>query len=418
MIVHLVSPDPELHNLCREIIAEMPECTGKWTLSASQDIDSAIRIKEADLKIWDFYRNFTIGDRFRGVNGARHVFLVDRNDLAMFEECTATAEAHILLKPLTRASLATFLISAASRGSEKCLRADRDEVFQCLIQTNLKLQEYDHDRTTFLARAVHDFRAPLTAISGYCGLLLNEPIGDLNETQREVIRRMHNSAKRLSRMANAMFELSVGRQIRRTPELQTGDIRECIDQALHETAPFADEKAISISTDIEACDSELYFESGRIVQVLVNILDNACKFTPRNGSIEIRGYPFFWERRRAEAQAQLPAERRRAADYAPNSYRVDISDSGAPIPGDHLRRIFEEYTSYGGPRDRSGGGLGLAICKLIVMQHEGCIYVENKDSGPVFSFLLPISRTYRDRQDINEGRLRVEVTEDKQHACR
>ena len=95
------------------------------------------------------------------------------------------------------------------------LRADRDEILQCLIQANLKLQEYDQDRTTFLARAVHDFRAPLTAISGYCGLLLGEPLGPLTENQREVLRRMQHSTKRLSRMASAMFQLSVGRHVKR-----------------------------------------------------------------------------------------------------------------------------------------------------------------------------------------------------------
>src|SRR5664280_1608893 len=130
------------------------------------------------------------------------------------------------------------------------LRADRDEILQCLIQTNLKLQEYDQDRTTFLARAVHDFRAPLTAISGYCGLLLGEPLGPLTESQREVLRRMQHSTKRLSRMAAAMFQLSVGRHVKRRLDLQRGDIRECMEQALHEITPFADDKAIAITTDL------------------------------------------------------------------------------------------------------------------------------------------------------------------------
>jgi signal transduction histidine kinase len=114
------------------------------------------------------------------------------------------------------------------------LRADRDEILQCLIQTNLKLQEYDHDRTNFLTRAVHDFRAPLTAISGYCGLLLGEALGTLTEDQKEVLRRMQHSTKRLSRMASAMFQLSVGRQIKPL-DLLKGNIRECMEQAVHET---------------------------------------------------------------------------------------------------------------------------------------------------------------------------------------
>jgi signal transduction histidine kinase len=118
------------------------------------------------------------------------------------------------LKPVTRACLSAFLGFAASTFHDRIsaahsLRADRDEMLQCL------LQEYDQDRTNFLARAVHDFRAPLTATSGYCGLLLSEALGPLTDDQKEVLRRMQHSTKRLSRMASAMFELSVGRHIRR-----------------------------------------------------------------------------------------------------------------------------------------------------------------------------------------------------------
>ena len=88
-----------------------------------------------------------------------------------------------------------------------------------------------------------------------------------------------------------------------------------------------------------------------------------------------------------------PVERRRRSVHEPNSYRVDISDSGSAIPSEHLNRIFEEYTSYGGGRDRSGGGLGLAICKMIINQHNGRVWAENRDTGPLFSFVLPLIRS-------------------------
>src|SRR5207237_7947878 len=104
------------------------------------------------------------------------------------------------------ATLTAFLGLAVTTQDERIstahsLRADRDEILQCLIETNLKLQEYDQDRTNFLARAVHDFRAPLTSISGYCGLLLSEPFRSLNDNQREVLQRMLHSTNRLSRMS-------------------------------------------------------------------------------------------------------------------------------------------------------------------------------------------------------------------------
>jgi signal transduction histidine kinase len=399
MEVKLVSEDRELYRLCQDILAEDP--ARDWRISAilPQDLyetpiyESSTGDNGADFYLWDYDPRMRLPAARPGSTG-RHLFLVNRRDLPVFQERAGSLEAPILLKPATRATLTAFLGLASEpedrNPAVQHLRADRDEILQCLIQTNLRLQEYDQDRTTFLARAVHDFRAPLTAVSGYCGLLLAEPLGPLAENQREILRRMQHSARRLSRMAAAMFELSVGRHMKRRCDLQPGDLRECLEQALHEITPFADDKRIAIGCDLAPGGENLHFETGQIEQVLINILDNACKFTPKAGSIEIRGYPFFWERRKSAAPLPPAAEHRRRVSREPNAYRVDILDSGAAIPVEHLQSIFEEYTSYAGGRDRSGGGLGLAITRMIVTQHEGCVWAENTESGPMFSFVLPI----------------------------
>lgn len=388
MTIDLVSHDTRLFHLCHDILSELPEFGKSLTLAlvSSEDVRSS-----ADLYIWDFFPEVSFPQP-PTPNPLRHLFLVDRKDLSSFYERSGSVDGSILLKPVSRATLATFLLPAASPSSARSLRADRDEILQCLIQTNLKLQEYDQDRTTFLARALHDFRAPLTALNGYSGLLLSEPLGSLTQGQREVLQRMQHSVNRLSRMASAMFELSVGRHIKRQPKLESGDIRACIEQAIHEVAPSAAEKSLAITPDLEPCGEALYFEPGQIEQVFVNILDNACKFTPKAGFIRIRGYPYFWERRRVAATVPAGAERRVRRVRQANSYRIDISDSGAPIPEQHLKRIFEEHTSYAGGRDRSGGGLGLAICKMIIAQHDGRVWAENRPSGPSFSIVLPIRR--------------------------
>ena len=266
-------------------------------------------------------------------------------------------------------------------------------MLQCLIQTNLKLQEYDQERTNFLARAIHDFRAPLTALCGYSGLLLGEELGPLTEDQKEVLQRMHYSAKRLSRMTSAMFQLSIGQHVETKPNFQQSDVRECIDQAVHELMPFADEKRISFSVELSPVEEPLFFERAQLEQVLINILDNACKFTPKQGLVEIQGYPFFWERRRHTTSGPRKSDRRAKELHAPNSFRVDIRDSGPGIAAEHLDRIFEEYTSYSGGQDRSGGGLGLAICRLILSRHQGRIWAESSSEGAVFSFVLPFRLT-------------------------
>ena len=177
MHVHLVSEDRELYKLCRESLTEISGHDWDITAIASPEDDDT-----SDLWLWDYHPAMVVPE-YTTHNPSKHLFLVPRKDLAGFRT-RASADAHILLKPVTRATLAAFLGLAVSAHDDRIsisstLRADRDEILQCLIQTNLKLQEYDQDRTDFLARAVHDFRAPLTALSGYCGLLLGEPLGPL-----------------------------------------------------------------------------------------------------------------------------------------------------------------------------------------------------------------------------------------------
>ena len=400
MNVVLISRDADLYKLCREILNEFKGLD--WHLAKTTPASCPA---DADLYIWDSPAK---SDLPREIEQriSKYLFLVHRSDVAEFHQNLGSDEAAILLKPVTRACLSAFLLAAStSQGrlaTPNSLRADRDEILQCLIQSNLQLQEYDQDRTNFLARAVHDFRAPLTATSGYCGLLVSEALGPLTDEQKEVLRRMQHSTKRLSRMASAMFELSVGRHVKRQPDLRKGDVRVCVEQVLHEITPFADGKRISISVDLEPESGTLYLEPGQIEQVILNLLDNACKFTPKNGEIEIRGYPFFWERRTMRHQHAPAYERRFEESHAPNSYRIDIQDSGPRVPREHLEKIFEEYTSYAGGQDRSGGGLGLAICRMIVNAHNGRVWAENTEHGPRFSFVLPVHAIEPGESDLHQ----------------
>ncbi len=407
MLVILISRDSDLYKLCREILTEFTGLDWRLVKATPENCPP-----DGDFYIWDSPGGIDlspgIDQRF-----SKHLFLVPRNDVATFHENLGTVEAAIVLKPVTRACLSAFLGFAASAFQERIsvahsLRADRDEMLQCLIQSNLQLQEYDQDRTNFLARAVHDFRAPLTATSGYCGLLLSEALGPLTDEQKEVLRRMQHSTKRLSRMASAMFELSVGRHVKRQPDLRKGDIRECVEQALHEVHPALDGKNLSLSVELEQDGSSLYLEPAQVEQVMINLLDNACKFTPKSGSIEIRGYPFFWDRRTRSVSLMVHNERRREVCQLANSYRIDVRGSGPRIPRAHLEKIFEEYTSYAGGQDRSGGGLGLAICRMIITAHEGRIWAENTEQGPRFSFVIPVRSPEFAKSDVTQPQLQTQ----------
>lgn len=392
LTVSVVSADPELVALCRDVLRELGDTEDHLAVRSEGDATVSSKIC-----LWDYEpgRANPLEDQFES---SKTFYLVPPSQLPSLLRSAPAAEGHILLKPVTRAVLRTFLGSIVPikdngpvAGADR-IRANRDDLLQRLLHANLRLQEYDQQRTNFIARAVHDFRAPLTALSGFCGLLASGQLGSLNDQQKEALNRMEHSARRISRMACAMSDLSVGARVNRKADLREGDIHERIKQALHEIMPLASEKQISIKADkVAAPLHPLYFESSQIEQVLLNLLDNACKFTHRGGSIEVFGYPYFWERRFLVG-GSAPRERRMDNVPSPNSYRIDIKDTGPGIPSERISDIFEEYTSYAGPQDRSGGGLGLAICRLIMSRHEGHIWADSYQNGAMFSFVLPYRR--------------------------
>lgn len=387
----VVTTDQELVALCRDVLREFAETLGDPGFHSKGE-----KIGQTKVCLWD-YQPGEAGPVKEGLADSEVFYLVQPSQLERLLRDAPAAEGHILLKPVTRAVLRTFLWSAATVKKTPAmvvgtLRSNRDDLLQRLLQANLRLQEYDQQRTNFIARAVHDFRAPLTALSGFCGLLATGQLGPLSDQQVEALRRMEHSAKRISRMASAMFELSIGDRVNRKPDLREGDIIERVKQALHEIHPLAQEKQIQVEAkDIVPPDQPLYFESSQIEQVLLNLLDNACKFTIRGGAIKVLAYPYFWERRFL-VQGSAQTERRVDNVRRPNSYRIDIEDTGPGIPRDRLSHIFEEYTSYAGPQDRSGGGLGLAICRMILSRHQGRIWADSHEGGATFSFVIPYRR--------------------------
>lgn len=385
----VISEDASLIAMCRDALRDLFPA-GAWVLVTAREFPG----DRAGICLWDYHAGEKIGFT-QTAETPRWLFLVSPKDLVEFREAMPLADGSILLKPVTRAVLHAFLGSVLPVTPNDSLYAERDELLSCLLEANLKLQEYDQRRTNFLARAVHEFRVPLTALGGFCGLLSAGELGELNSNQLDALQRMQRSVTRMTRMTAAMFELSIAGQREDRPLLQEGEIADCLDHAIGLIQPLADEKDLRLNTaNLSPAEMPLLFESEQIEQVLVNLLDNACKASPRHGAIEISGYSYFWERRFLASNADSH-DRRRSDVPAPNCYRIDISDQGLGVGAEHIDNIFEEYTSYFGSQDRSGGGLGLAICRLIVERHKGRIWATSQPLGALFSFVLPYSAAKR-----------------------
>jgi signal transduction histidine kinase len=398
MRLSTIGVEHQIEEQCRALLEEM--APGQYELASSLH---GGELQESDFYIWDFQpEHFSHGLRPQIV--ARSLFLVEPGMLDGFRRGLGALRASVVLKPARSAALRPFLEhilgskSATGHESENVSELvgqsrETEELLERLLHANLRLQEYEQARTNSLARAMHDFRVPLTALNGYCGLLLGQGMGLMSPSQMDLVRRMQHSIKRLTRLAEAMLELSMGQLAQSELVIEEGDIEGSIAQAVHEVALHAQEKQIRIETVVEQPSEPLLFDVSKIERVLINLLENSCKFTPRQGTIHLSAYSVCWD----GLTQKFENAAKTAGDGAviANAYRIDLRDSGCGVPSEHAESIFEEFATYAGGQDRSGGGLGLAICRMAIDAHRGRIWAESNSVGTQFSFVLPYPNVAR-----------------------
>ena len=149
------------------------------------------------------------------------------------------------------------------------------------------------------------------------------------------------------------------------------DLLPLIQQAVKNTKILADRKGVKIAIDAKTQDTTIFADEARIIQVLVNLIDNAVKFTPQGGQIDIHVH---------------------TEDLTRKSLRVAVKDTGIGIPEEKMRLIFERFEQAHDPMigNQSGTGLGLTIVKEIVGLHSGKVWVESEENkGSTFYFTLP-----------------------------
>lgn len=244
------------------------------------------------------------------------------------------------------------------------------------------LREVSHEvaseqaRNSFVAAVCRELRTPLTSMRGYLGLLLEEAVGPLNPTQRRFLEKAHHHAARVVEMANDLVDVAeigpLGIELSRQPT----DIAAVIASSLVSVQGLIEERKLTVDVDLQRGLPSLMADPARLEQVMVNLLDNACKYTPPGGRIEVR--------------AAL------AGDGAPPYLAVSVKDTGVGISPEEQNRIFEEFYRAENPfmLEAGGAGLGLAVVKALVEAHGGRVWVESEpNAGSTFSFILPVVET-------------------------
>jgi len=231
----------------------------------------------------------------------------------------------------------------------------------------LRLKKLESIRSEFLANVSHELRTPIFSIQGFLETLLDGAVDDPT-VNRDFLDKAHRHAGRLNALLNDLIEISRIESGEMKMSFRYFSIGEFLRGVIEEMRGQAEKKnlSLSLSPGIPA-DEKVYGDRDRLKQVMVNLIDNAIKYTEPGGSVVCAV--------------------RRDGDRSV----VQVQDTGCGIPSEHLPRIFERF--YRVDRDRSrdvgGTGLGLAIVKHIVEAHGGTITVESSvGKGSTFAFTL------------------------------
>ena len=218
----------------------------------------------------------------------------------------------------------------------------------------------------FVANVSHELRTPLASIKGYSETLLGGGMED-EETLTDFLRIIDKNATRMSRLINDLLILSRLESLQVPVEWDALDLEELFTSTLSGFKKQARDKGITISLDVSEALPKVMGDRDRVEQVMVNLLDNAIKYTPVDGSVSV------------------------SVGRGAGEVRVDITDTGLGIPTKDIPRIFERFYRVDKARSREmgGTGLGLAIVKHIIQVHNGRVWVESEPGrGSTFSFTL------------------------------
>jgi two-component system phosphate regulon sensor histidine kinase PhoR len=242
-----------------------------------------------------------------------------------------------------------------------------------VFQDITELEMAGRMRKDFVINVSHELRTPLASIQGYAETLLDGAIDDREHSRRflEIIRA---SAVRLGRLTADLMTLSQMEMHAREFHFASHRADRLLGQAADGMRALIEQEKIQFVVEEAGPELQLDCDEGAIEQVLMNLLENAAKYTPAGGMIRLRAEP-------------------RGAFV-----RFSVRDTGMGIAAEHIPRLFERFYRVDKARSRAlgGTGLGLAIVKHIVLAHLGSVEVESvTGEGSVFSFLLPVRAPMR-----------------------
>lgn len=274
----------------------------------------------------------------------------------------------ILSDQIAQALKNARLFEAAYRSSQDLERKVQERTRE-LSSALEEVRRISKTKTDFISAVSHELRTPLTSIKGYASLLLAGKMGDIPENVKDRLGKINHHSDSLVRLINELLDISRIESGKVSMQRSRQSLGPLIDNTRDLLLPQIKEKNISYVTDVPSSLPEVDIDPSQIERVLINLVGNAIKFTPENGSITIRATP----------------ER--------SSLTVSVIDTGIGIKEEDIPNLFTEFyrTENAINQDIKGSGLGLALAKKIIEAHRGQMTVTSKlNGGSTFSFTLPI----------------------------
>lgn len=236
-----------------------------------------------------------------------------------------------------------------------------------LVQSRERAENADRLKTAFLSTMSHEIRAPLNSIIGFTGILMQEIPGTLNEEQKKQMRMIQTSGRHLLSLINDLLDLSKIEAGQLTVNFEYFDLKEVLDDVFQLEWPLAREKSLEMKLNAGNDPIIIRSDKQRMHQVLLNILNNAIKYT-RKGHVDINCY-------REE-----------------NSIKIEIKDTGIGIREEDLQKIFDPFTQLENDltKTQKGSGLGLPVSQQLIRLLQGTLRVESQfGEGTTFTINVP-----------------------------